>query len=1022
MKLPNKIKLWPHQSKAVNMIAGYLSNLPQNGDKRKSALVNIPTGGGKTAVIGSIGHWHPAVDVLLLVAPRSAIRDQLARELGSERGFFLRSGFGPKDLPKMVLAIRSAADVPSKVASGTILVSTIQLVNDMARTNDPGYGRLQAKCDVVIVDEGHYEPANTWSLSIRGLKLPTVLVTATPYRNDLKPFEFDETYVHVSRYSELLAGSFLREVEISQAPPQAAESPSGFVDSVLDHFFIQYGSYPSADRKLIVRCRSKEQIEQVGDFMRRHAGGSGGVLCLHENFASDVNRTWERRQPTDPEAPSAPAIWVHQHKLLEGVDGPSFRALAFYGVLGSARALVQQIGRVIRNPQKDKTEKALLIDHSGGVIADMWSRFLEYDSSIDEKTLKLGLDDYAKSIEANLPPVVYADRQFRRRFGFNLSEDAARRSLRLPLRCHLYEIVVTGAMANLAAVTEQRLADAEFPFQTIVATADELLIFFVKLGTSPLLVEHFFIERELHAFVALRIGSTIAVLDTSRAGLEARARAVIGRSLSRSRMARLLSKSQDTRLVEIVARNASLGPSAVRRRSSTAASLEETPPALDEFQFMASSITAADSKSDEIDSFSIRSIGFGLGRISDQSARRSLEQWSHWAQSLVAAASDSTRAAHAYLDRYAHALDVPPKSPAPKSVLLDLDEAKQLFLTHPEDAAMEIEDVCLECRRPPGGSPTDPRVFRMSANGRDCHGSVVFDPTKAQYVLESADLARLYRYAVGTRQGTLVDFLNSRQAFTVVPETTGVIYSESGFFDPQLGLGPKFDPSALGLDGLIRHVPALRSRTSEKGAKASAKPTGWAKNSTFDWIDRNFEDLLPDADLVLCEDGKSESCDFLLAGRRAGHDVVVMVHAKASKKGAFVSAGALHEVCAQAAKQIGTIGQFNPIEPAQVDLWGGEWNGPSGEGTVDARVRRSRGGWSGLDGPQIWSRLDALLRNHNTEREVAIVLGAALDKMRLFAQARQAKPPAPAIHCVHLLRSTMAAAASVNARLSVFCG
>jgi hypothetical protein len=62
----------------------------------------------------------------------------------------------------------------------------------------------------------------------------------------------------------------------------------------------------------------------------------------------------------------------------------------------------------------------------------------------------------------------------------------------------------------------------------------------------------------------------MAVLDTSRAGLEARARAVIGCSLSRSRMARLLSKSQGTRLVEIVARNASLGPPAVRRRFSTA--------------------------------------------------------------------------------------------------------------------------------------------------------------------------------------------------------------------------------------------------------------------------------------------------------------------------------------------------------------------------------------------------------------------------------------------------------------------
>jgi hypothetical protein len=66
------------------------------------------------------------------------------------------------------------------------------------------------------------------------------------------------------------------------------------------------------------------------------------------------------------------------------------------------------------------------------------------------------------------------------------------------------------------------------------------------------------------------------------------------------------------------------------RSASILDRLEETPPALDEFQFVA----AADSKSDDIDSFSFRSIGFGLGRISDHSARRSLEEWSNWTQSL----------------------------------------------------------------------------------------------------------------------------------------------------------------------------------------------------------------------------------------------------------------------------------------------------------------------------------------------------------------------------------------------------
>lgn len=480
--------------------------------------------------------------------------------------------------------------------------------------------------------------------------------------------------------------------------------------------------------------------------------------------------------------------------------------------------------------------------------------------------------------------------------------------------------------------------------------------------------------------------------------------------------------SPDTRLVEIVTRNAALGPSAVRRRSAAAASLEETPPALDEFQFMASSLTAIDIKTDDAESFSVRSVGFGLGRITDESKRLSLDQWGSWVESLTAAASDPTRTMHSYLDRFAKSLDRPPPNPWPKSVLLDLDEARQLFVPDGDEGGMEIDDVCLDCRRNPGSAPEDPRAFRLNANGQACLGTVAFDRAREEYVLESEDLARRYRYQEGTRQGTLVDFLNSNQSFIVVPETADVIYSESGFFDPRLGLGSRFDPAALGLDDMIEEIPALRACTSEKGPKGSARPRGWADKSVFDWIDRNVSTLLPGADLVLCDDGRSESCDFLLAGRRAGRESVIMVHAKASKTPAFVSASALHEVCSQAAKQVGTIGQFGPVAPKQIPLWNGAWDGPGGEGTVDTRVRIAKGAWKGLDGPAIWARLQLLLSSQSTDREVLMVLGASLDRNRLFAQARQSKPTAPAVHCIHLLRSTIAAVAGVNARLRVLCG
>jgi hypothetical protein len=467
----------------------------------------------------------------------------------------------------------------------------------------------------------------------------------------LKTFEFDRDALHISQYNELVAAHILRHVDIAPVDPDAANDPRTFVESVLTTFINYYGEPPTAERKLIIRCRAREHIEQIGDRIRAHRFGVGGVLCLHENFTPTAERPWERRHPSDPEADDAPAIWVHQHKLLEGVDGPSFRAVAFYGVLGSARALVQQIGRVIRNPRQDPDEHALMIDHSGGFQEDTWRRFLDYDSQINRGNMLQGLAQIASAFDQRLPPMVYADRHFRRRLQLGAAaEKELRHSLRLPLRCHLYNTRSCGALGALLEATRERLLEAEFPFEVITATEEELIILFVTLQTSPLLTDHYFVERELHAFVPKQCARIIAVLDTSRPGLDQLALGAVGAPLSRDWLARLLARSTDTRFVEINTRNAALGPSTVRRRSATATSLEATPPMLDEFQFVPSVTAmdrtrrlAGDEDSSDQDRFSVRSIGFGRGRISDAAARSTLDSWIAWTGRLIGAASEADR-------------------------------------------------------------------------------------------------------------------------------------------------------------------------------------------------------------------------------------------------------------------------------------------------------------------------------------------------------------------------------------------
>lgn len=1033
VEYPDALTLWPHQIAAIDTVASYLRRRRKAANLQRAALVNVPTGGGKTAIIGVTAHWHPNAARVLVLAPRAAIRDQLALELAGKRGFFPRQGLDPGVLPKPVRKLSSAGDLEQLPADG-ILVSTIQLIDDLTRSEDKlaKYGNLRDWCDAVFVDEGHYEPARSWSRTIRGLGSPTILVTATPYRNDLKLFDIDPEAVHVTRYQELAAADILRRIDVIEANPAALANQQAFVQSVCDSFVEEFGEVPTTARKLIIRCDGEDTVRQIGNVVRQHALGANGVLCLHERFTPATSQPWEKRQPPDPEAAHAAAVWVHQHKLLEGVDGPSFQAVAFFDVRGSARALVQQVGRVVRNPARAANARALLIDHSDGYLASSWRRYLAYDGSLTKAGILRGLEEIAGQLDRGLPEIIYVDRQFRQRFLHGAAGNAELiASLRLPKRCQLLRAGAAFALDQLRDASIKRFEDASYPYSVIEDHGEAVTILFTAVNSSPLLQDHYFLERTLHVLIVRRFGDVIVFLDTSRPTPDQDARGLLSGAVARSSMAKLLTQAVDSHMVEVSARNAALGPSSVRRRMTTAAALEATPPLLDEFQYVASTVKAARAVGGVPvgPGFASRAVAFGRGGVADSGPRLPLNDWINWVQTLLAWMGAQPSGPD-YLNRFAAPLDVPPPDPRPRSVLLDLEEIADQFETAVGQPVaptqpVEIEDLCLVAL-PAGAEPNGDFEVRRNvtivANGVPCPGTVRFDTAEKKYELTSNALAQLYRRTDATRSGSIVDMLNARQAFSILPETPDAIYADNGFYDPRLPLGPGFDPADIGLGDVIIHEPALRGRNSEKGAQNSAGPGGWPVNSVFQWIDTNFVTIAGPAELVVCDDGTNEFCDFIIVSTRAGRPLVQMIHAKAAATGAWVSASKLHDVCGQASKQVGMLGMFAPARPRQVGLWAGAWVGPSGEGTVDARIRRAIGPWNGLAGPDIWRGIERLLRRQDTEREVVLVLGACLNRQRLFNQARANPPSVNSTHALQLLRSTMSAVAGVGARLKVICG
>lgn len=309
-------QLHAHQRDAVAMTLKYLKGW-NSGAADLAALAQMPTGTGKTGIVAVLARDCTTIRRTLVLAPRVAIRDHLIRHIESH--FFSKIHHPVKPRCVTLLTKEAIRDVSSKNTE-FVFVATIQQVDRLRKDDLDAYRALGKLLDLVIMDEGHYEPAPSWTLTIRGLGKPVLLLTATPYRNDLKSFRIDEAAIATLRFDDAVTKNIIRDVEFVDRPGKA--HPLEFAKDVIAEFERLIPSIEErSGARIIVRCESKQNIENICD-----AFDSLGYnpLGIHEGFSdSDLNKG--RCKSVPHSAPADSKVWVHQFKLLEGVDDPCFR-------------------------------------------------------------------------------------------------------------------------------------------------------------------------------------------------------------------------------------------------------------------------------------------------------------------------------------------------------------------------------------------------------------------------------------------------------------------------------------------------------------------------------------------------------------------------------------------------------------------------------------------------------------------------------------------------------------------------
>lgn len=317
-------------------------------------LICLATGLGKTFVAATFLRWlyenNPTLNVLILANTKSLI-EQFDKSIWS-------------NLPKWV-ATHLIYDSEKAAFLEGVTLSTFQSFNDFHKKSNGFY------YDIVIIDEAHHAPADTYLEVIKKLQPKFLLgLTATPFRKDERDVAaiFGQPLVYYSVYKALQKG-YLAKVEYHLHNDNIDEdwitqnSRKGHTikqlnkkifiperdETICEKIYKLWG-----DRKLergIIFCNSSEHAERIEKLLK--ANFQLAVWSLTNKIKDSRERAKRLREFRTGKC----SILTCYDMLNEGVDVPDVDFIVFLRVTHSRVYFLQQLGRGLRY----KEGKTLLV-------------------------------------------------------------------------------------------------------------------------------------------------------------------------------------------------------------------------------------------------------------------------------------------------------------------------------------------------------------------------------------------------------------------------------------------------------------------------------------------------------------------------------------------------------------------------------------------------------------------------------------------------------------------------------------
>ena len=327
------ISLRPYQQEAREAVH-------KEWETRRSTLLVIPTGGGKTIIFSAIiEDCVRKGQRVLVLAHRSELLDQAADKLHKSTG------------------LQCAVEKAKQTCIGSwfrVVVGSVQTLQREKRLQqfDPDF------FDVIIIDEAHHALADGYRVILDHFTGAKILgVTATPDRGDMKDlgavFEslaYEYTLpraVNEGYLAPIKAVTIPLKLDISQVGVQSGDYKPGELGTALDPYLDQIAEVIArecADRKTVVFLPLIATAQKMRDILNRH-----GMRAAEVNGQSD-----DRAQVLADFDADRYNVLCNAMLLTEGWDCPSVDCIVVLRPTKQRGLYCQMVGRGTRlHPGKD---------------------------------------------------------------------------------------------------------------------------------------------------------------------------------------------------------------------------------------------------------------------------------------------------------------------------------------------------------------------------------------------------------------------------------------------------------------------------------------------------------------------------------------------------------------------------------------------------------------------------------------------------------------------------------------------